>query len=299
MAGVRFPLTDDNPDGQGKKKLSERADSKAERSPVSQTDTRRRRGEAGGATVRLGFWSRDAARGHSGSGIDLSGIVVEMPLLELTRIVPPRSAMRLCDLVCQWFAAAPAPALPAPLAAILKSRSLLVELRRRLTTASQLAELIAEPPTILLDARQRLFFYRGVPVPLRPVSFSYLLLLAQSPREVVPREAIYRRLWPGELDYEGGNKPYEAQVSDHKRKLMAQIRRGLAGKLETQAGELEALIQTRSKAGYILDCNRESVVILSPQDYAESPLLLFLMALGQCMTDWLDWLGEAPELLRL
>ena len=59
---------------------------------------------------------------------------------------------------------------------------------------------------------------------LRPVSFSYLLLLAQTPREFVMREEIYSRLWPGEMDFEGTNKPYKKQISDHERKLIAQIR---------------------------------------------------------------------------
>ena len=38
------------------------------------------------------------------------------------------------------------------------------------------------------------------------------------------REEIYSRLWPGEMDFEGTNKPYKKQISDHERKLIAQIR---------------------------------------------------------------------------
>jgi len=49
--------------------------------------------------------------------------------------------------------------------------------------------------------------HRGEPHPssirLRPVSFRYMLLLAQTPGELVMREIIYRCLWPGEINYEG------------------------------------------------------------------------------------------------
>jgi len=78
-------------------------------------------------------------------------------------------------------------------------------------------EACADPPAILIDERQKLFFYWGVPVLLRPASFSYMLLLAQTPGELVMREIIYRRLWPGEINFEGTNKPYERQINDQKR----------------------------------------------------------------------------------
>ncbi|MHB8772005.1 MAG: hypothetical protein ACYC7J_13490 [Syntrophales bacterium] len=41
-----------------------------------------------------------------------------------------------------------------------------------MTSVNHLSELIADPPAIVIDERQKLFFYRGVPIPLRPVSFS-------------------------------------------------------------------------------------------------------------------------------
>ncbi|MDP2268253.1 MAG: hypothetical protein Q8K46_03705, partial [Deltaproteobacteria bacterium] len=46
---------------------------------------------------------------------------------------------------------------------------------------------------------------------LRPISFSYLFLLAKTPKVFVMREDIYNHLWPGQLNYEGTNKPYERQ----------------------------------------------------------------------------------------
>jgi hypothetical protein len=64
------------------------------------------------------------------------------------------------------------------------------------------------------------------------------------------------------MKYDGSNKPYERQISDHKRKLIAQIRKGIASKLPVAIGELETLIFARPKAGYMLNVNKESVFIL-------------------------------------
>jgi len=46
----------------------------------------------------------------------------------------------------------------------------------------------------------------------------------------------------------GNNKPYERQISDHKRKLIAQIRKGVVGKIAVETGELETLIFTRPRS---------------------------------------------------
>lgn len=53
--------------------------------------------------------------------------------------------------------------------------------------------------------------------------------------------------------YDGNSKPYERQIFDHKRKLIAQIRKGIAGKIAVARGELEMLILTRPKSGYTLN----------------------------------------------
>jgi hypothetical protein len=70
------------------------------------------------------------------------------------------------------------------------------------------------------------------------------------------------RLWPGEMSYDGTNKPYKRQISDHKRKLIAQIRKGITGKIAVAPGEMETLIFTRPKVGYMLNIGKESVLIL-------------------------------------
>jgi DNA-binding response OmpR family regulator len=145
--------------------------------------------------------------------------------------------------------------------------------------------------------RKKLFFYRGVPVMLRPISFSYLILLAQTPREFVMREEIYNHLWPGEMDFEGTNKPYERQISDHKRKLIAEIRRSIAGRLEVREGEVESLIATRHKMGYMLNIARENVLIFRKGDFPVIALsILLMLVLDQFFS---DWLLDVPEVLCL
>ena len=288
-------MTDENPDGHGKKKSPECAECKTDRFPVSKTGLRRRREEAGYAPIRLRYWDRGVNDGPDDGSIDLSSIVVELPLSELARLLPQRFAVRLYNYVRKLLEIPEGPCFPYPLADVVRNRSLLSALRAKLAHIKNLSELIADPPAILIEERQKLFFYRGVPVMLRPVSFSYLLLLAQTPREFVMREEIYNHLWPGEMDYEGTNKPYEGQISDHKRKLIAEIRRGIADRLEIGVGEMETLIATRHKMGYMLNFARENVLILRKRDFGVIAFLL-LLELDRFFS---DLLLDTPELLFL
>ncbi|HBH86758.1 MAG TPA: hypothetical protein DDY17_04035 [Syntrophaceae bacterium] len=151
---------------------------------------------------------------------------------------------------------------PRPLDDIIRDKNLLAALRARLADAKDLQELIIVPPVIFIDDRQKLFFYRGLPVKLCPAYLNYLIILARRPKEIVTRQEIYDQLWPGEMNYEGTNKPYERQISDHKRKIIAQIRKGVAGRAAIGVGELQTLIFTRPKVGYMLNVGKENVVIL-------------------------------------
>ena len=154
---------------------------------------------------------------------------------------------------------------PCALADVLHDETLLSAFRARLGDVKDLRDLIADPPAIVMDDQQRLFFYRGIPIKLQPACFTYLSLLAEKPKQIVARDEIYRRLWPGPMNYDGSNKPYERQISDHKRRCIAQIRKGVAGKIAVEPGELEALIFTRPKLGYMLNVGRERVLVLSSQ----------------------------------
>jgi DNA-binding winged helix-turn-helix (wHTH) protein len=288
-------LTDENPDGHGNGKSEECTDCRTDRVPVSKAGLRRRREDAGYAPIRLRYWDRSVNDGLDDGNIDLSSIVVELPLSELARLLPQRLVVQLYSLVRKLLEIPEGPCFPCSLADVVRNRSLLSALRAKLAHIKNLSERIADPPAILIEERQKLFFYRGVPVMLRPVSFSYLLLLAQTPREFVMREVIYSRLWPGEMDYEGSNKPYERQITDHKRKLIAEIRKGIADRLEIGAGEMKTLIATRHKMGYMLNFARENVLILRKRDFGVIAFLLLL----EMDRFFSDWLLDTPELLFL
>lgn len=289
-------MTVDPPDGHGKEISPDSTDGRSARSPVSPAGLRRRRIETGHAPILLRYWDQTGDDGPFGGYNQLSSIVLELPLSELARLLPQQFAVRLFNLVRKLFSMRESPCFPCTIAELLRNGSLLGELRHRLTSVNHLSELIADPPAIVIDERQKLFFYRGVPVPLRPVSFSYMLLLAQSPGELVMREVIYRCLWPGEINFEGTNKPYERQITDQKRKLLGDIRRGIAGKVEIREGELESLIATRHKMGYMLNFNRESVLLLRKGDLSVSSALLLLL-LDRFVSDWSGWLLDVSEVL--
>lgn len=64
------------------------------------------------------------------------------------------------------------------------------------------------------------------------------------------------------MNYEGTNKPYERQITDQKRKLLDDIRKGTAGRVEIRVGEMESMIATRHKMGYMLNFDRGNVLVL-------------------------------------
>jgi len=152
--------------------------------------------------------------------------------------------------------------IPPYLSQIIQDKSHLSALRTRLAGTNDLRELIANPPVILLDTEQQLFFYRGIQIKLQPSCFQCLLILARNPRQIVARDKIYHCLWPGDMNYTGDNKPYESQISDQKRRGVARLKKGLEGKIMLAPGELESLIITMPKVRYVLNLEKEDVVIL-------------------------------------
>ncbi|MDA8126204.1 MAG: hypothetical protein M0009_13580 [Deltaproteobacteria bacterium] len=192
-------------------------------------------------------------------------------------------------MVKRFFAGQAEHHIPCDLADLRRNEAVVAPLRARLAHVRHLAELITNPPVILIDEGQKLFFYRGVPVLLRPASFVYMLLLAQTPGEWVLRESIYQRLWPGEMNYEGTNMPYERQITDQKRKLLDDIRKGIAGKVESSEGEMESLIIARHKMGYMLNLDRANVVIIHRMALGATPLLIWFV-LDRFFSEWFNWL---------
>jgi hypothetical protein len=74
----------------------------------------------------------------------------------------------------------------------------------------------------------------------------------------------------------------------------------IAGRVEIREGEMDALITTRPKTGYMLNFARENVLIIRKGDF---PLLawsiMLLLELDQFFADWSDWLLDMPEVLCL
>lgn len=287
-------MTDRRSAGAGKGN-SRRHKIAAEGLSVSETAPRRPGSEAEAAPILLRYCARNGAAGAAwGGSALLSDIVLELPLSELARLVPQRAAMQLCQLARKLFSIPDGPRFPHPLADFLRSRFLLTELRAKLHDVSQLSELIVDPPVILIDERLKLFFYRGIPVPLRPASFSYMLLLAHRPGELVLRDAIYRCLWPGEMNFEGTDKPYERQITDQKRKLLGDIRRGISRRMEVGEDELESLIATRSKMGYALNLDRKDVLVFREEGLMLTSLLV-LFTMNRFLYEWLGCILPGME----
>lgn len=151
---------------------------------------------------------------------------------------------------------------PKPFTEILGDEKVIANFRDRLNGIKDLRELLTGIPIVFIDKKTLTFFFRGIPVNLQPLTFTYLSILAKRPKAIVKKSEIYEKLWPGEMNYEGTNKPYERQILDNKRKLTAQIGKGIAGKIKINADELKKLIITRTKIGYALNLNKEDVLLL-------------------------------------
>ena len=111
---------------------------------------------------------------------------------------------------------------------------------------------------ILIDEKQMLLFYKGYPVQLPPTTFKLMLLLSKRPGQIVTRDEIYSSLYP---DSPNSSRPYDRQTSDHKRKILIQIKKALKDPLNPN--ELRNLIKTRRKVGYVLNIKQENVIILN------------------------------------
>jgi len=256
---------------------------------VSKTAPRRLRSETEAAPIRLRYSGYGLGEVAVGREVDLSEIVLEMPLSELARQLPHGFAVELYQVVKRFFRGPDGPGFPCPLVELRKNRDLLAALRARLPLINNLIELITDPPAILMDERQQLCFFKGIPVTLRPISFTYLFLLAQSPGQFVMRSAIYNQLWPGEMDYEGSDKPYEQQVTDHKYQLAAEIKKGIASRLHLNSGEIEGLFSTQYKRGYRLNLSREKVLVFTKKDLLMVAFLFLLRRWFEVLPAWLPF----------
>jgi hypothetical protein len=150
----------------------------AEGLSVSQTAPRRPRTVTEAVPLRLRFRDDGPDKITKNLAPDLSEIVVELPLSAMSRFLSKRLALELYQVIRNCTECLERPSFPYPLAELRKDRGLLAALRVRLPLLDNLITLIIDPPAILLDERQRLFFFMGFPITLSPSSFRYLFLLA-------------------------------------------------------------------------------------------------------------------------
>ena len=151
-------------------------------------------------------------------GYDKPETIAEIPTEELERILPKRLARRLhkyCQIHYGPKEPKPKESPPVkeawqvrPFSEITSNDGLLGQFRSRLALTENLSHLVTDPPVILLDEKQKLFFYRGYTVQLAPTTFKLMALLAKRPGEVVSKDEIYANLWP-DLSNPGTSKPHD------------------------------------------------------------------------------------------
>ncbi|RJR42795.1 MAG: DEAD/DEAH box helicase [Desulfobacteraceae bacterium] len=206
------------------------------------------------------------------NGYDTPQAIADVPLQELERILPKRLAERLhkyCRIHHGRKEQTPSEPTPAketwqvkPFSEIVSTNGLLGQFRSRLALAENLSNLVTDPPVILLDEKQNLFFYCGYPVRLAPTTFNLMALLAKRPGQVVTRDDTYAHLWPEFSNGGGSSTPYDRQISDHKRKIATQIRKAMEGKTGIDRDDMKNLIKTRRKVGYMLNLKNEEVFLI-------------------------------------
>jgi helicase len=198
--------------------------------------------------------------------------ITEVPFEQLERILPKRLAQRLhkyCTLNHGSTEPKSKPALPVndtwqviPFSEIIGSNGRLSHFRSRLAMTKNLSELVTDPPTIVIDQKQNLFFYQGHMVYLAPTTFKLMFLLANRPGEVITRDEIYSHLWPDFSNPDASVNPYDRQISDHKRKIVYQIKKSTSAEDGASFDKINKLIKTMRKVGYVLNLKNEEAFLL-------------------------------------
>lgn len=119
-------------------------------------------------------------------------------------------------------------------------------------------------PTLLIDLGQQLITYKGIRVELSAYPFKLLSALARAPGRVVSKGALYEVLYGSADEAPEDDRPYERQLADHKRKILAQIRKTIAEQKRRAVppDEIETLISVRRGVGYTLNLNQMEVSII-------------------------------------
>ena len=123
----------------------------------------------------------------------------------------------------------------------------------------------SEPsPVLLIDVGQQLITYKGIRVALSSYPFKLLAALARTPGRVVNKVTLYDALYGSVEEMSEDDRPYERQLADHKRKILAQIRKATASQPDRAgaAEEIAKLISVRRGVGYMLNLNQMDVSII-------------------------------------
>lgn len=111
---------------------------------------------------------------------------------------------------------------------------------------------------LIVDIGRHEVTYQGVQFTLPPMAFRLLSILAEKPDRIISKEELYTRLWGG-VGAEAG--PYEHQLADHKRKILAQIGKALEAQHEKkpQSDQIRNLITAKHRVGYRLNLSPSEV----------------------------------------
>lgn len=122
---------------------------------------------------------------------------------------------------------------------------------------------------LLIDVDQQLIAYKGIRIALSSYPFKLLAALARTPGRVVNKTLLYEALYGRADAASEDDRPYERQLADHKRKILAQLRRRWKIRnARISLEEIENLISVRRGVGYALNLKQAEVSIVkaTPSD---------------------------------
>jgi hypothetical protein len=91
------------------------------------------------------------------------------------------------------------------------------------------------------------------------------------------------------MNYEGSDKPYERQISDHKYHLAAEIKKGMADRLPLSPGEIDGMFSTQYRQGYRLNLAHDDILVFTKKDLLAFALLFLLRKWFDGCTGWLPF----------
>jgi helicase len=201
--------------------------------------------------MRLKGLGRTAIAGLVKAGYDSPEALASLPIEFLKKYLPERLAMTFALHL-------EAEKIPEEEAPLLRQRNHLCEPSQGYSNRSEASLLL------VIDLDQQLIIYKGIRVALSSYPFRLLAALARTPGRVVNKVTLYDAVY-GSVDAASeDDRPYERQLADHKRKILAQIRKAVADQKHPGIlfEEIERLISVRRGVGYTLNLNQSDVAMI-------------------------------------